>query len=54
MFVTDVVIQGNPLYRQWVKGYKISYSNTTNGFQFFNDNDRTQVVSKVFYDSKTF
>ena len=54
MFVTGVITQGNPRYRQWVTRYKISYSNTTNGFQFVNDNDGIQVVSKVLYDSQIF
>ena len=52
MFVTGVVTQGNPRYRQWVTGYKINYSNTTNEFQFVNDNDGNQTVSKLFYDSQ--
>ena len=54
MFVTGVITQGNPQYPQWVTGYKISYSNTTNGFQFVNYLDGNQVVSKLFYDSQIF
>ena len=54
MFVTGVVTQGNPRESQWVRSYKISYSNTTSRFQYVNDDAGTQAVSKVFYDSHIF